>query len=168
MKIEHKKPVIVVGGIILLLVLMALFGDVGQKLGKLAGISGNIADNLSHPTHGDTRDLDKITVDYIKNHTGSTNEVNVANLPKAFRPLKKYKHPPFSMGACQVCHAAKRSKPAAILTKTVWELCYKCHEPAVQEKLDCNKCHSPHHSERKKLLRDEIVEEKCPVGAFIG
>lgn len=168
---RYKKPLLIIGAIVLLLVLVALFTDTGSKLAKFGTISGNIATNLAHPAHGDTRDLDTITVDYIKHQTGSTDEVNVANLPKAFRPLKKYKHPPFSMGACQVCHAPKRSKPAAIITKTVWELCYKCHEPSAGEHnadlaIDCNRCHNPHHADKKHLIREKVVDEQCPVGHF--
>ncbi len=164
---RYKKPLIIAGLTLLLIILMALFTGVGDKLGKLVTIGGNIATNLMHAEHGDTRDLDKITVEYIKEHTGSSAEVNVDNLPKALKPLKKVKHPPFSMGACPVCHAPKRSKPAAILTRTVDALCYKCHEPVGQhQKIDCNKCHNPHHSDRKELLRDTVTEEKCPIGDF--
>lgn len=164
---KYKKPAIIAGVALLLIALIALFTDVGAKLGKLGTIGGNIATNILHAQHGDTRDLDTITVEYIKSHTGSTAEVNVENLPKALKPLKKVKHPPFSMGACQVCHAPKRSKPAAILTRTVDALCYKCHEPVGQhQEIDCNKCHNPHHSDRKELLREKVTEETCPIGDF--
>ena len=171
---KSKINKMAIGAIVLVLfgVLFLLFTDAGDKFGKLLEINSNIAKNLSHPTHGDTRDLNEITVDFIKNETGSTNTIAEQELPKAFRPLKKVVHPPFGMGACQVCHAPKRSKPAAILTHTVAGLCYKCHEPklASNEKaknLDCNKCHSPHHADRKILLRSKVTERECPVGEFI-
>ncbi len=168
---KYQKPAIAAGVIVVLIVLIALFTDVPEKISRFFTISGNIATNLMNKTHGDARDLDVITVDYIKTQTGSTSETNEANLPKAFQPMKEYKHPPFSMGACQVCHAPTRSKPAAIVTKTVWDLCYKCHEPADESReamkpLDCNKCHSPHHADRKKLLRAKVIDRDCPVGEF--
>lgn len=165
---KYKKPALVAAGVLALLIVIALFTDTGEKLGRFATISANIASNLAHPAHGDTRSLDTITVAYIETHTGSTSEVEEQQLPKAFRPLQKYRHPPFSMGACQVCHAPKRSKPAAIITKTVWELCYNCHESErdIPEQIDCNRCHNPHQAQRKHLLREKVTDEKCPVGAF--
>ena len=165
---------IAVGAIVVFLfgVLFLLFTDSGDKLGRLATINSNIAKNIASGVKGDIRDLNEITVEYVKNNTGSTAIVNEENLPKAFRPMKKIQHPPFEMGACQVCHAPRQKNPAAILTKTVADLCYMCHEPklAHNEKpknFDCNKCHSPHHADRKVLLRTKVTERECPVGDFV-
>lgn len=165
---KYRKPALIAVAVLALLIVIGIATGAGEKLGRFATISANIASNLAHPSHGDTRSLETITVEYIENHTGSTSEVEEQQLPKAFRPLQKYRHPPFSMGACQVCHAPKRSKPAAIITKTVGELCYNCHEPKeeMHEAIDCNRCHNPHHAQRKHLLREKVSEEECPVGTF--
>lgn len=171
MEKKYIKPAIIAGVIVLLVILAAVTG-VGEKLMRLGTISKNIAISLSNATHGDPRSLDDMSVEYIEANTGCTDEISQDELPKALKPFKKYGHPPFTMGACSVCHSPKRSKPAAIVTHTVSELCYKCHEPQSKitpelEALDCNKCHSPHHADRKKLLRDTVTEESCPVGKFI-
>lgn len=171
MEKKYIKPAIA-AGVIVLLVILAVVTGVGEKLVRLGTISKNIAIDLSNATHGDPRSLDEMSVEFIEANTGCTDEINQDELPKALKPFKKYGHPPFTMGACSVCHSPKRSKPAAIVTHTVSELCYKCHEPqskitAELEALDCNKCHSPHHADRKKLLRDNVTEESCPVGKFI-
>lgn len=162
----------IIAGVVTLLVVLSVVTGVGEKLGRLGTISKNIAIDMSNATHGDPRSLEEMSVAYIEANTGCTNEIDQKELPKALRPFKKYGHPPFTMGACSICHSPKRSKPAAIITHTVSELCYKCHEPeskinAELEALDCNKCHSPHHADRKKLLRDNVTEEQCPVGKFI-
>ena len=167
---KYIKPAIAAGIVLLLVVLFGAMGA-GEKFARLGVIAGNIATNLANASHGDPRPIDSISVDYIKENMGSTKTIAISELPKAFVPLKKYGHPPFNMGACNVCHAPKRSKPAAIVTRTVSELCYKCHEPkeAINQEmkdLDCNKCHSPHHADRKKLLRDKVTQKKCPTGEF--
>lgn len=160
------------GAVVVVLVILSVWAGVGEKLGRLGTVSVNIAKSMANATHGDPRSLDEMSVEFIEANTGCTDQVDEKELPKALKPFKKYGHPPFNMGACAVCHAPKRSKPAAIITHSVSELCYKCHEPqskidASLEALDCNKCHSPHHADRKKLLRDTVVEEKCPVGDFV-
>ncbi len=167
---KYIKPAIAAGVVLLLVILFGFMGA-GEKFGRLGVIAGNIAANLAHPSHGDPRPIESMSVDDIKENTGSTKTVAISQLPKAFVPLKKYEHPPFNMGACNICHAPKRSKPAAIITHKVAELCYRCHEPkeTIDEemsKLDCNRCHSPHQADRKKLLRDKVSEKKCPVGEF--
>lgn len=170
MEKKYIKPAIAAGVVVVLLI-VGISVDAGEKLGRLATIMGNIGTNLANASHGDPRPIDSISVDYIKANTGSTKDIDPKELPKAFVPLKKYGHPPFNMGACNVCHAPKRSKPAAIVTRTVSELCYKCHEPKnvinkQMKDLDCNKCHSPHQADRKKLIRDKVTEKKCPSGKF--
>lgn len=168
---KKQLKIAIAAGVALLLPVLLIVGA-GDKFGRLATIMSNIAHNLAHASHGDPRPIETMSAEYIKTHTGSTKEVAIEQLPKAFIPLKEYGHPPFTMGACNVCHAPKRSKPAAIVTETVSELCYACHEPKSEidtrlSTLDCNKCHSPHHSDRKKLIREKVTELECPVGAFI-
>ncbi len=168
---KYIKPAI--AGAIVVIVLVVLFGvyGAGEKFVRLGVITQNIVTSLANAPHGDPRPIEDMSVEYIKENTGSTAEVSLEELPKAFVPLKEYGHPPFNMGACNVCHAPKRSKPAAITTRTVADLCYKCHEPKAViderlEKLDCNKCHNPHHADRKELLRNKVTEKVCPVGDF--
>jgi len=162
---------IVVAVIVMSVIIGSILTGAGEKLKRFAAISQNIAVNLIHPSHGDTRELEQMNVAYIKANTGSTNVVDENSLPRALRPFKAYTHPPFKMGACAVCHAPNRSKPAAILTHTVAALCYKCHEPigGIRENahtIDCNKCHSPHHADKEKLLRNDVTEMRCPAGTF--
>ncbi len=170
MEKKHIKIVIAIGVLVLLVIFLAL-NNAGEKFARLGTVGANIATSLANASHGDPRSLDEMTVDYIKANTGSSSKVAISELPKAFVPLKEYGHPPFSMGACSVCHAPKRSKPAAIVTRTVAQLCYKCHEPVeeisdVMAAYDCNKCHNPHHADLENLVREKVTEEECPVGEF--
>jgi predicted CXXCH cytochrome family protein len=165
-----KKQIIITLGTVLFIVGFILTGA-GEKLGRLAVVSQNIATNIIHATHGDPRPLEQMTAVYIKANTGSTNIVDVKSLPRALTPFKEFTHPPFKMGACAVCHAPNRSKPAAIVTHTVAQLCYKCHEPVGgigkdAHNIDCNKCHSPHHADKEKLLRNDVTATRCPAGTF--
>ncbi len=169
----NKKDIklAVIAGVVILMLGVLILNDGIEKLGRLGTISGNITTSLMNAKHGDSRPLNEMTVEHIEATTGSSKVVDVNELPKAFVPMKKYGHPPFTLGACNVCHASKSSKPAAITTRTIAQLCYICHEP--QEKidkrmaaLDCNKCHSPHHADRKKLVRNKVTEKRCPVGKF--
>lgn len=171
MQSKHKK-LIVIAVLAFLFLLFLVMNNAGEKISRLGAISVNIATSLANASHGDPRPIEEMTVDYIKKNTGSSNTVNINDLPKAFVPLKKYGHAPFKMGACNICHAPKRSKPAAIITRTVSQLCFKCHEPksridSKMKKLDCNKCHSPHQANRKKFLRDKVTQKECPTGKFI-
>ena len=161
----------VAAGVVLVVFAVLILNDGLEKLGRLGTIGGQIAENLAHASHGDPRPLDEMTVEHIEATTGSSNVVDIEELPKAFVPMKKYTHPPFKLGACNVCHASRASKPAAITTHTVAQLCYTCHEPKKHidkrmAALDCNKCHSPHQADRKKLLRNKVIEKRCPVGKF--
>jgi len=169
----HKKDIklAIIAGVSILVLGVLMLNDGMEKLGRLGTIGSNIATSLAHASHGDPRPLSEMTVEHIEKTTGSTNTVDINELPKAFVPMKKYTHPPFKLGACNVCHASKSSKPAAITTHTVAQLCYTCHEPKehINKKmaaLDCNKCHSPHQADRKKLLRNKVTERRCPVGKF--
>jgi len=170
MEKKYIKPAIA-GGVVLLLIILLVVNGAGEKFGRLITVGGQIATSLANAPHGDPRPLKEMDKERIEATTGSSNVVDINELPKAFRPMKKYGHPPFTLGACNVCHASRTDKPAAITTRTVAKLCYTCHYP--QKKidkrmaaLDCNKCHSPHHADRKKLVRNKVTERKCPVGEF--
>ncbi|WP_456403282.1 cytochrome c3 family protein [Hydrogenimonas sp.] len=163
---QNKKQMALIGGLVVVLGLVVLaFSEV--NFSKLVKVNKNIMHNIAEGTHHIYMGHD-VSVDYIKNHTGSSHTVDMEDLPQALKPMKKYKHPPFSMGACQVCHAPKRSKPAAIVTHTVQELCYKCHVPEEQpeKEINCNKCHSPHSAEKEHLIRKKATATECPVGKF--
>lgn len=165
------KKLIAIAVTVLLVFAILILNDGLEKLGRLGTIGGNIATSLANAKHGDSRPLNEMTADHIKATTGSSKVVDINELPKAFVPMKKYGHPPFTLGACNVCHASRSSKPAAITTRTVAKLCYICHEPKKKidkrmAGLDCNKCHSPHHADRKKLLRNKVIDKRCPVGKF--
>ncbi len=169
----HKKDIklVVIAGIVLLVFGVLLLNDGLSKLGRLVDINNQIMTSLANAKHGDSRPLSEMTVEHIKATTGSSKVIDINELPKAFVPMKKYGHPPFTLGACNVCHASRSSKPAAITTRTVAKLCYTCHYPKkkIDKKmaaLDCNKCHSPHQAERKKLLRNKVIDKRCPVGKF--
>ncbi len=163
---ENKSKLALIGAGVLLLALVGLAVS-GVNFGKLVKINKNIMENIMEGSHHIYMDP-SISVDYIKNHTGSTKTIEIAELPQAFKPVQKYKHPPFIMGACQVCHAPKRSKPAAILTPTVQELCFECHVPVTEprENINCNKCHNPHHAPKEHLIRKKVTAHECPVGEF--
>lgn len=170
MKPLSKGKIIAIGAGIGIIIVMTLVGG-WEKLGRLGVITQNIATNLMHATHGDPRPLEQITTLYIKANTGTTKKIDYKYLPEALKPFKAYVHPPFEMGACAICHAPNRAKPAAIVTHTVGELCYKCHVPIGGVKpdgkeIDCNKCHSPHHADKEKLLRNTVSETVCPAGKF--
>ena len=169
---KYQKSAVFAGVAALIVVVLIIFTDVGGKFAKLAEINSNVMTNLANAKHGDTRDLEEVTAKFVKEQTGSNRQVEETTVPKAFQPFKKVLHPPFKMGACQVCHAPRQKNPAAILYKTVAGLCYQCHAPKLgsnespDKSFDCNKCHSPHHADRKLLLRDKVIEKRCPVGKF--
>lgn len=170
MKQLSKNKIIAIGAGIVLIVGMTIVGG-WEKLGRLGVVSQLIATNMMNATHGDARPLEQMTTVYIKANTGTTKKIDYKYLPEALKPFKEYVHPPFEMGACAVCHSPNRSKPAAIVTHTVGELCYKCHDPIGGIKpngkeIDCNKCHSPHHADKEKLIRNTVIELVCPAGRF--
>ncbi|MDD2790962.1 MAG: cytochrome c3 family protein [Sulfurimonas sp.] len=170
MKQKYIKPMIILGVFVVVILLLSM-SDAGEKFGRLGTIGANITASLANPSHGDPRSLEEMDKEKIEAATGCSKVVNVSELPKAFVPLKKYGHIPFTLGACNVCHASRTDKPAAIVTRTVGQLCYICHIPKNEidnriADLDCNKCHNPHHADREKLLRDTVVETDCPVGKF--
>ena len=162
---KKKKIALIVGAVVV--VSLGALAVAGVDFGKFVAVNKNIVHNIAEGSHHIFMD-DNISIEYIKNHTGCTKTIDPDELPQAFKPIRKYTHPPFIMGACQVCHAPKRSKPAAILTPTVQELCFECHVPVREpaEPINCNKCHNPHHAPKKHLLREKVRETECPVGAF--
>ncbi len=96
--------------------------------------------------------------------------VKLEDLPQKFRPLKKYLHEPFKMGACLICHDGDTAEPGKLVTKKdIVSLCYKCHprknirkhihKPVEDGK--CFKCHDPHQSDTKKLLKGNNVNKLC-------
>gem|GEM_PF-1220132 len=162
-KIKNNRVLMVV---ILLLLVIAVVIISSIDFPKLIKINQNVVSNI---IKGDEHIFtEPVSVEYIKNHTGSTDKIDQSELPQALRPFKRYVHPPFSMGACQICHAPKRSKPAAILTATVQELCFECHTPSPYptHAINCNRCHSPHHSDKKKLIREKIHVQNCKIKEF--
>jgi len=161
----NRTAKIVLVAIAAFLIIVVLFER--DKVKKFIEINKNIATALSQDPHAVYYhdDLDK---EYIKKNTGTTNSIDVEELPQAFQPFKEVVHPPFRQGACQICHAPKRDKVVALVTKKIQTLCYKCHPPVKMPDVEynCNKCHSPHQADREKLVRNKVIEEECPVGTF--
>ncbi len=147
---------------------LLIVGATGLYADSFFTVMGNIMSNMQKDPHARYVD-DNMSAKETVETTGSTKEIDEEKLPQAFQPMKKFKHPPFSMGACQICHAPTKTKVAALITKTVEKLCFECHpaQTMPQERFNCNKCHSPHHASREKLLRDKVIEEECPVGVFV-
>ncbi|NPB06458.1 MAG: hypothetical protein GXO03_02515 [Aquificae bacterium] len=96
--------------------------------------------------------------------------------PKEFLPLKRVLHPPFKMGACAVCHQVnehgeviKVGNRYPLTKPRIDELCYTCHKERYLKKYDhkpvkegkCLKCHDPHQSDTKKLLKAPSVPLLC-------
>ncbi len=96
--------------------------------------------------------------------------VRLEDLPEKFRPLKKYLHEPFRMGACLICHDGDTAMPGKLVTKkNIVALCYKCHprkdirnyDHKPVEKGKCFKCHDPHQSNTEKLLKAKSINALC-------
>ena len=95
--------------------------------------------------------------------------VRLEDLPAKFKPLKKYLHEPFKMGACQICHVANTKKPGDLIRKNIHEICYECHKTRYTKKYDhkpvkegkCMDCHDPHQSDTKKLLKADSINNLC-------
>ena len=84
---KYIKPVIVTGVVVVFIIIFSIITGVGEKFGRLITVSGQIATNMSNATHGDPRSLEEMSTEYIKANTGSTNEVDQNELPKALRPF---------------------------------------------------------------------------------
>ena len=95
--------------------------------------------------------------------------MKLEDLPTKFKPLKKYLHEPFKMGACQICHVPNINKPGALIRKNIKDICYECHKTRYTKKFDhrpvkdgkCMDCHDPHQSNTKRLLKADSVNELC-------
>ena len=95
--------------------------------------------------------------------------VRPEDLPQKFRPLKRFLHEPFKMGACELCHVGTGAKPGKIITDTVEELCYECHKVRYNKRFDhkpvqqgrCLDCHDPHQSNVRSLLKANSVNNLC-------
>ncbi len=161
-----KTAKILLTVIIVGLTLFVAFG--GNIISQFMEVNKNIATALMQDPHAKYYH-DDLSVEYIRDNTGTSRSIDENELPQAFQPFKKVVHPPFRQGACQVCHAPKKDKVVALVTKNVETLCYKCHPPVtrVREEINCNKCHNPHHADKEKLVRNKVVEEECPAGDFV-
>ena len=96
--------------------------------------------------------------------------VRLEDLPQKFKPLKKYLHEPFKMGACLICHDGDTAEPGKLVTKkNIVALCYKCHpRKNIKQHIhkpvkdgQCFKCHDPHQSDTKKLIKGNSVNKLC-------
>ena len=118
-------------------------------------------------------ELDEIREEEKPTHNRATSKVvkivKLEDLPAAFKPLKKYLHEPFKMGACQICHTSNSNKPGALNKKNTEDVCYSCHKTRYTKKFDhkpvkdgkCLDCHDPHQSNTKNLLKAESVNNLC-------
>lgn len=117
--------------------------------------------------------LDEIREEEVVHHTKTKIKkaqlVSLDDLPDKFKPLKKYLHEPFKMGACKICHTSKHNKPGELVKKNIVDICYGCHKTRYTKKFDhkpvkegkCMDCHDPHQSNTKKLLRADSVNNLC-------
>lgn len=104
-----------------------------------------------------------------KAHAKVAKVVSLENLPAKFKPLKKYLHEPFKMGACQICHTSKNNQPGKLVKKNIQDICYECHKTRYTKKFDhkpakdgkCMNCHDPHQSNTKRLLKSDSINNLC-------
>lgn len=95
--------------------------------------------------------------------------IDLKDIPAKLKPLKKYMHEPFKMGACQICHIPKGDNPAALVKNNIHEICYECHKTKYTKEFDhkpvkdgqCTKCHDPHQSDTPKMLKGSSVNDTC-------
>ncbi len=118
-------------------------------------------------------EADEIREEEMPTHQATISKVGkivkLEDLPAKFKPLQKYLHEPFKMGACQICHTTDSSKPGALIKKSIEDICYSCHKTRYTKKFDhkpvkdgkCLDCHDPHQSNTKKLLKAESVNNLC-------
>jgi len=76
------------------------------------------------------------------------------------------KHQPVADGDCLACHSSHQSDIKGLLKKPLAQTCAECHEDADLLKVgahksagdfsNCSKCHDPHVSSEKKLLKPGI------------
>jgi predicted CXXCH cytochrome family protein len=188
--------------------------SVGEKLGRLVVVMGNIAEAMKNAKHAyedvdvsisdeELRDIniskiskemkssidkkkeqeaskapsqikpDEVRAEEIPQHNKTQAReakiVKLEDLPEKFKPLKKYLHEPFKMGACQICHDTNSKKPGALVQKEIKDVCYECHKTRYTKEFDhvpvkdgkCTDCHDPHQSDRRMLLKADSVNELC-------
>ncbi len=95
--------------------------------------------------------------------------VKLEDLPAKFKPLKKYLHEPFRMGACQICHINDTQSSSDLIKENIHEICYECHKTRYTKRYDhkpakdgkCMSCHDPHQADTKMLLRSDSINNLC-------
>lgn len=109
------------------------------------------------------------TPQHNKTRNKDAKVVKLEDLPAKFKPLKKFLHEPFKMGACEICHDTNSKKPGALIKKIVQDICYECHKTRYTKKFDhkpvkdgkCMDCHDPHQSDTKMLLKADSINNLC-------
>lgn len=116
---------------------------------------------------------DEIRDEELPTHTKlllkEAKRIDLKDIPAKLKPLKKYLHEPFKMGACQVCHVPKGDNPTALVKKNVHEICYQCHKTKYTKAYDhkpvkdgnCLGCHDPHQSDIPKMLKEDSINNTC-------
>lgn len=69
-------------------------------------------------------------------------------------------HAPYESRDCTVCHARNSADPGPVQHKGD-ALCFTCHEEVKQHAhgfRNCTRCHNPHDSANKKLLRASLED----------
>jgi predicted CXXCH cytochrome family protein len=188
--------------------------SIGEKLGRLVVIMGNIAHSLQNAKHAyedvdisisddELRDIniskisremkssldkkrelitpkapigikaDEVRAEEMPHHNKleakEAKIVKLEDLPEKFKPLKKYLHEPFKMGACQICHDSNSKNPGALIQKEIQDICYECHKTRYTKEFDhapvkdgkCTDCHDPHQSNVKMLLKSDSINNLC-------
>jgi predicted CXXCH cytochrome family protein len=110
---------------------------------------------------------------------GVCDNCHKSSLYNRLRHEYKYVHMPIEKGKCETCHDVHVSKIEGMLARPQIELCYGCHALFIDkikknefnhigDQFDlfsktCTKCHNPHSSNIKNLLRDvrKGVCKKC-------
>lgn len=117
--------------------------------------------------------LDEIRYEERPTHTKTmvkeAKPIDLENIPDKLKPLRKYMHEPFKMGACQICHIPKGNNPAALVKGNIHEICYECHKTKYTKPFDhkpvkegkCTACHDPHQSDTPKMLKGDSINTTC-------
>ncbi|MBI5599495.1 MAG: hypothetical protein HY890_07130 [Deltaproteobacteria bacterium] len=84
---------------------------------------------------------------------------------------RKVVHRPVEMGLCTSCHNPHASRHTKLISSSVKDLCYSCHEKkrlaagavvhAPVEKGDCLACHDAHSSDHAGLLKEGSASAVC-------
>ena len=97
------------------------------------------------------------------------NLINLDNIPDKLKPLKKFLHEPFKMGACKICHKTENNKSGELVRDNITDICYSCHKTRYTKKFDhkpvkdgkCMDCHDSHQSNSRMLLKADSVNNLC-------